>query len=79
VRLHRGKGHALEQVRSNYQAIFVGIGAHKGLKLRVAGEDAGNVFTGTEFLNHVNSGEKVGIGDKVVVIGAATLPSTRRG
>jgi len=64
-----GRDMPLDQVRSEYQAIFVGIGAHKGLKLRVPGEDAGNVFTGTEFLNQVNSGEKVAVGDKVVVIG----------
>jgi NADPH-dependent glutamate synthase beta subunit-like oxidoreductase len=64
-----GKDMTLEQLHSDYQAIFVGIGAHKGLKLRVPGEDAGNVFTGTEFLNQVNSGERVAIGDKVIVIG----------
>ena len=39
--------------------MFVGIGAHKGLKLRIPGEDAPNVFTGTEFLNRANSGEEV--------------------
>ncbi len=64
-----GKDISLEELRSEYQAIFVGIGAHKGYKLRVPGEDAENVFSGTEFLNKVNSGEKVDIGDKVVVIG----------
>jgi NADPH-dependent glutamate synthase beta subunit-like oxidoreductase len=47
----------------------VGIGAHKGLKLGVAGEDASNVFTGTEFLNRANSGETVPVGSRVVVIG----------
>jgi NADPH-dependent glutamate synthase beta subunit-like oxidoreductase len=64
-----GKDMPLEQLRRDYQAIFVGIGAHKGLKLRVPGEDAPNVFTGTEFLNKVNSGEEVAIGDKVIVVG----------
>jgi len=64
-----GKDVSVEQLRSEYQATFVGIGAHKGLKLRVPGEDASNVFTGTEFLNKANSGESVQIGDKVVVIG----------
>jgi NADPH-dependent glutamate synthase beta subunit-like oxidoreductase/Pyruvate/2-oxoacid:ferredoxin oxidoreductase delta subunit len=59
----------LEQIRAEYGAIFVGIGAHRGLKLRVPGEDAPNVFTGTEFLNRANSGEQVEIGKKVVVIG----------
>ncbi len=64
-----GKDASLEELRKQHQAIFVGIGAHKGYKLRVEGEDAANVFTGTTFLNRVNSGEEVPIGDKVVVIG----------
>lgn len=59
----------LDKVRKDYDAVFVGIGAHKGLKLRVPGEDASNVYTGTEFLNRVNSGEAVELGEKVYVIG----------
>jgi dissimilatory sulfite reductase flavoprotein subunit len=64
-----GKDVGLDQLRNDHQAIFVGIGAHKGLKLGVKGEDAPNVFTGTEFLNRINSGDKVALGDKVIVIG----------
>ena len=64
-----GDGVSLETLRNEYKAVFVGIGAHKGLKLGVPGEDAPNVFTGTSFLNHVNSGEEVFIGNKVTVIG----------
>ena len=64
-----GKDISLEQLRREYRAVFTGIGAHKGLKLGVPGEDAPNVFTGTEFLNRVNSGEEVPVGDKVIVIG----------
>jgi NADPH-dependent glutamate synthase beta subunit-like oxidoreductase len=64
-----GRDISLEQLRSEYKAVFVGIGAHKGLKLRVPGDDASNVFTGTEFLNKANSGEAVEVGSKVVVIG----------
>ncbi len=64
-----GKDISLDQLRSEFAAIFVGIGAHKGLKLHVPGDDAANVLTGTEFLNRANSGEEVGIGDKVLVIG----------
>jgi NADPH-dependent glutamate synthase beta subunit-like oxidoreductase len=64
-----GKDMSLEEIRNEHQAAFVGIGAHKGLKLRAPGEDAPNVFSGTEFLNKVNSGEEVRIGDKVIVIG----------
>lgn len=64
-----GKDLTLDQVRNQYQAVFVGIGAHSGLKLGVKGEDAPNVFTGTEFLNQVNRGEEVAVGDRVIVIG----------
>jgi NADPH-dependent glutamate synthase beta subunit-like oxidoreductase/Pyruvate/2-oxoacid:ferredoxin oxidoreductase delta subunit len=64
-----GKDATMDDLRKDYKAIFVGIGAHKGIQLRVPGEDAPNVFTGTEFLNRVNSGEKVEIGNKVIVIG----------
>ena len=64
-----GKDTTLDKLREEYKAIFVGIGAHKGYNLGVPGEDASNVFTGTEFLNRANSGEPVEIGEKVVVIG----------
>jgi NADPH-dependent glutamate synthase beta subunit-like oxidoreductase len=64
-----GKDISIDDLRKDYQAIFVGIGAHKGIKLRVPGEDAPNVYSGTEFLNHVNSGEEVKVGSKVLVIG----------
>jgi NADPH-dependent glutamate synthase beta subunit-like oxidoreductase len=64
-----GKDITLDELRSQYQAIFVGIGAHKGYMLGVDGEDAPNVLTGTEFLNRVNSGDHVEVGGKVVVIG----------
>ncbi len=64
-----GQEIALEELRKEYQVVFVGIGAHKGLKLRVPGEDAPNVFTGTGFLNRANSGEAVAVGNKVIVIG----------
>jgi NADPH-dependent glutamate synthase beta subunit-like oxidoreductase len=64
-----GKDVSLDELRNQFQAIFVGIGAHKGLKLGVPGEDAPNVFAGTEFLNRVNRGEAPALGDKVIVIG----------
>ena len=64
-----GKDIAYEDIRNQYDAIFVGIGAHKGKLLGIPNEDAENVFTGTEFLNKINSDEKVEVGDKVLVVG----------
>jgi NADPH-dependent glutamate synthase beta subunit-like oxidoreductase len=64
-----GRDISLNQLHAEHQAVFVGIGAHKGRLLGVPGEDAPNVFTGTEFLNRVNSGASTGIGERVVVVG----------
>ncbi len=64
-----GREIPMDDLRKEYKAIFVGIGAHQGLKLRIEGEDADNVFTGTDFLHRANTGEKIEVGDKVVVIG----------
>jgi formate dehydrogenase major subunit len=64
-----GKDISYEDLQKNHDAIFVGIGAHKGKLLGIPNEDAENVFTGTEFLNKINSGESIDVGDKVLVIG----------
>jgi NADPH-dependent glutamate synthase beta subunit-like oxidoreductase len=64
-----GKDISQDDLKKDYKAVFVGLGAHRGLQLRVDGEDASNVFTGTDFLHRINSNETVEIGDKVVVIG----------
>jgi NADPH-dependent glutamate synthase beta subunit-like oxidoreductase/Pyruvate/2-oxoacid:ferredoxin oxidoreductase delta subunit len=64
-----GKDIPIERLRQDYRALFVGIGAHKGMKLGVPGEDADNVLTGAEFLNQANSGETIQVGGKVIVIG----------
>jgi NADPH-dependent glutamate synthase beta subunit-like oxidoreductase len=58
-----------EKLKADYRAVFVGIGAHKGLRLDVPGEDAANVFSGVGFLNRINSGEKIDVGRSVIVIG----------
>jgi NADPH-dependent glutamate synthase beta subunit-like oxidoreductase/Pyruvate/2-oxoacid:ferredoxin oxidoreductase delta subunit len=64
-----GKDISLEQLRKEYRAVFVGIGAHKGLELRVPGEHAPNLLTGKEFLHKANNGDHIRIGGKVLVIG----------
>lgn len=64
-----GKDISMDDLRNSYKSVFVGIGAHTGLNLRVEGEDAENVMTGTDFLHRVNAGESVELGDSVVVVG----------
>jgi NADPH-dependent glutamate synthase beta subunit-like oxidoreductase/ferredoxin len=64
-----GKDVTLEQLRRDYAAVFVGIGAHQGKTMGVPGESGPGVYTGTDFLNRVNSGERPAVGSKVVVVG----------
>jgi NADPH-dependent glutamate synthase beta subunit-like oxidoreductase/Pyruvate/2-oxoacid:ferredoxin oxidoreductase delta subunit len=64
-----GKDVSFEQLHEDYAAVYVAIGAHRGKSLGVPGEDGPGVWTGTEFLNHVNSGKRVEVGGNVVVIG----------
>jgi NADPH-dependent glutamate synthase beta subunit-like oxidoreductase len=60
---------SFDDLRREYKAVYVAIGAHQGIKLGIPSEDAPNVFTGVGFLNKVNAGEKVDVGQKVAVIG----------
>ena len=64
-----GKDVDYKDLQKDYKAIFVGIGAHKGYNLGIEGEDAANVYTGTDFLNRINRGETVDVGNQVIVIG----------
>jgi NADPH-dependent glutamate synthase beta subunit-like oxidoreductase len=59
----------MDQLRQNYDAVFLGMGAQKGVSSDIAGDEAQNVFSGVEFLHEVNSGKWVEVGKDVVVIG----------
>ena len=64
-----GKDIALEELRGNYDALFIAAGAHGGMRLRVEGEELPGVIEGIRFLRAVNLGEKVEVGKKTAVIG----------
>ena len=64
-----GSDITLEDLRAQHQAVLVSIGAEKGRKLGVEGEEAGNVLSGVDLLSRINRGESVVLGDKVVVVG----------
>ena len=55
--------------QQGYDAVFVAIGAHKGSRMGVEGEDSAGVIDSISFLGAVNAGKKVKIGDRVAVIG----------
>jgi len=64
-----GENLSLEDLRNRYDAVFVGIGAHKGRTMGIPGEDGPGVYTGTDFLNKVNSGKSLEVGQKVLIVG----------
>lgn len=59
--------------KDNYKAIFVGVGADKSQKLKIAGTDLKGVVHALEFLWNVNCGENVDVGKDVVVIGGGNV------
>jgi len=64
-----GKDITLDTIKNDYDAIFIGTGAPKGLPLGVEGEDTSGVIDGIRFLRAVNCGEAVEAGRNVAVIG----------
>ena len=64
-----GRSLAFDDLRKNFAAVFVAIGAHVERKLRVPGEDLAGVTGGVEFLRRVNLGQPVAPGQHVLVVG----------
>ncbi len=56
-----------------YDAVFLGLGAHEGMRLGVVGEDTSGVIESAEFLRRVNLGEKVEVGERVGVVGGGNV------
>jgi len=62
-----------ELLKQGYDAIFVGIGAHRGINMGIEGEDTTGVVDGADFLREVSLGMNVEAGDKVVVVGGGNV------
>ena len=69
-----GKDVSLPQLRAEgYKAFYLGIGASRGTKLGVPGEELAGVFTGIDFLRDVNLEKPVSIGKRVAVVGGGNV------
>ncbi len=68
-----------ELFKTGYNAIFLAVGAHQGLKVGVKGEDSPGVQECVSFLREVSLGKKVEVGNRVAVIGGgnAAIDSAR--
>jgi NADH-quinone oxidoreductase subunit F len=56
-----------------FKSVFLATGAHKGLKLGLAGERLKGVLDGVTFLRDVNLGKPVKVGEHVAVIGGGNV------
>ena len=65
----RDGGPSLDDLRRDYQAVFLAVGAHGSARLGVPGEDLPGVFQAVPFLRHLNMGHEANIGKRVAVIG----------
>jgi len=52
-----------------FEAVFLALGAHRDIPLRIEGEDLPGVMHCLEFLSAVNLGQAVAVGQRVAVIG----------
>ena len=68
-----GKDISFDEIRSQFAAIFIGVGAHAGMKLQIKGEDMEGVVDGVDFLREVNGGKKWPAKGKVIVIGGGNV------
>jgi NADPH-dependent glutamate synthase beta subunit-like oxidoreductase len=63
----------LADLKRDFNAVFLAIGAHKGKKLGVENEESKGVVDGVEFLRDLNLGKGVEKKDKVVIVGGGNV------
>ncbi|RLG33292.1 4Fe-4S ferredoxin, partial [Methanosarcinales archaeon] len=59
--------------RHGFKAVYLAIGAHKGLELGIPGEKAKGVMQGVDFLRELNLTGTVAVGKKVIIIGGGNV------
>jgi NADPH-dependent glutamate synthase beta subunit-like oxidoreductase/Pyruvate/2-oxoacid:ferredoxin oxidoreductase delta subunit len=69
MRTRVGTDISLEDIRKEFDAVFLGLGAQAGRALPIAESDAPNVVTATAFLKAFNDGRLQHVGKRVVVVG----------
>jgi NADPH-dependent glutamate synthase beta subunit-like oxidoreductase/ferredoxin len=68
-----GQDITLDDLRREYDAVFLGIGLMKGRELNIEGSDLDGVIIAVDFLLNYNLGYKVKLGEKVLVVGGGDV------
>jgi NADH-quinone oxidoreductase subunit F len=64
---------SMEELRGEFDAIFIGIGAHTSQAMGIPGEEMDGVYGGAEFLRQVELGDAPLVGNAVAVIGGGNV------
>jgi len=62
-----------ELFHMGYSCIFIAVGCHISRKLNIPGGDVEGVLDGVAFLRNINLGQKLRLGERVVVIGGGNV------
>lgn len=60
-------------LNEGYDSVLVAIGAHKGVRLPIEGNDLNGVLVNADFLRAVSLHEQIEVGNKVVVLGGGNV------
>ncbi|MEA2096844.1 MAG: FAD-dependent oxidoreductase, partial [Candidatus Cloacimonadota bacterium] len=63
----------LEQLHSEYDAVFAGTGLHLGRSTRIPGADDKRVYFATDLLREITLGNEIDVAEKIVVIGGGNV------
>ncbi len=64
-----GRDLSLDDLRRDYPYVFLGVGAQKGKRLGIEGEQAPGVLDALEFLDQVRAGTPIDLGMRVLIVG----------
>jgi putative selenate reductase len=65
-----GRDFTLAGLRRDYASVFLAVGAQKGKRLGIPGEDTPGVMDALDFLDKVRAGTPMDLGKRILVIGA---------
>lgn len=68
-----GRDLDFEDLRSDFKAVIIAVGAKRARMLQLPGSDAQGIYGGIDFLRAVSLGERLLIGRRVVVIGGGNV------
>lgn len=68
-----GKDISFDEIYNGYDAVFMGIGFEKPWTLGMTGEDLKGSMQAVTYLEQINDGQTVDVGNKVVVIGGGNV------